>query len=425
MSITRLALRQQLGEQETGLATLGIATATGSTTTVIDATRLKGAWSASRWSRGTAIRFSTLNAAAVTTGTTLDSYAPSTGTITVLPAITAPVANDVLEIWSAVDSVDEVDDAIDRGLTRRCFRWVPVPLTKVTDGDCGDTAVTSLWTASGATVVPTKVNVAFPDKIGRRWLRTLHSSNAAAYVYSATMNAVGGDIWRLSAICKVAAGTSALVAYDVTNSAAISLSGDGGTYTGRAPAHLDSTFTVPATCKQIRIHVGGAGTTAADDVYWTNIIAYQQDETQFVLPMRIANEKKIGNVLYRSGDDYEDFAFRPYCESGRHAGISAEMGGVVVRLSTAPGTGDPAYVEELCTYDSLSGDTSTTDCNEELALACIKYEFMKGLANKGYALPTPQGYLAPSEWRLRREEAKAEMLSKQASLGAQSKTVFR
>jgi len=57
-----------------------------------------------------------------------------------------------------------------------------------------------------------------------------------------------------------------------------------------------------------------------------------------------------------------------------------------------------------------------------LALASIKYELLKSLANKGYALPTPQGYLAPSEMRLRRDEALREMISKQPSL---SKTVFR
>ena len=421
MSTTRLLLRQQLGSEETGLATLGIATANGTTTTVV-ASGLAGAYSASRWSRGTAIRFSTLNSAAATTNTSLDSYAPATGTITVLPAITATKSADVFEVWSAVDSVDEVDDAIDRGLTRRCFRWVPIPLTKVTDGDMGDTAVTGLWTASAAGITPTKVNVAFPDRVGRRYLRTLHTI-ASKYVYSNTISAVGGDVWRLSALCAANVGTAILTPYDVTNSANITLSGDGGSYAGSAWKHLDNTFTIPATCEQIRIHVGGTGAT--DDIYWTNIIAYQQDETQFVLPMRIASEKKIGNVLYRTGDDVKDFRFEPYCESGRHAGISAEMAGVIVRLSHAPGTGSPAYVEEKCTYDPLSGDTSTTDCDVELALACIKYELMKGLANKGYALPTPQGYLAPSEWRLKREEAKAEMLSKQASLGAQSKTVFR
>ena len=423
MSTTRLLLRQQLGEQETGLATLGIATATGSTTTVV-ASGLAGAYSASRWSRGTAMRITSITGGTVASAqnTSLDSYAPATGTITVLPAILAPVAADTFEVWDAVETVAEVDQAIDDALTMHCFRWVPVPLTKVTDGDMGDTAVTGLWTASAAGITPTKVNVAFPDKVGRRYLRTLHTI-ASKYVYSATMNAVGGDTWRLSAICKPAVGTAILTPYDVTNSANITLVGDGGSYAGFAPKHLDNTFTIPATCKQIRIHVGGTGAT--DDIHWTNIIAYQQDETQFVLPMRIANEKKIGNVLYRTGDDVEDFRFEPYCESGRHAGISAEMAGVVVRLSHAPGTGSPAYVEEKCTYDALSADTSTTDCDPELVLACATYRLMKRLANKGYALPTPQGYLAPSAWRLRRDEALREMQGKQASLGAQSKTVFR
>ena len=161
-----------------------------------------------------------------------------------------------------------------------------------------------------------------------------------------------------------------------------------------------------------------------DDIYWTSIIAYQQDETVFVLPRRIAR-KRIGDTLYRSGDDYEDFHWTPYCESGRHMSIPGGMGGWGVQLSTAPGTGDPAYVEEMCTYDALTSDTDSTECDEELALACGKYEFLKGLADKNYALPTPQGYLAPSEWQQRRDEALREMQSKQASLGAQSKTVFR
>lgn len=418
MSITRLALRTQLGAEETGLATLGVATATGTTTTVIDATRLKGAYSASRWSRGTAIRFSKLTTACAT-NTSLDAYAPATGTVTFLPAVTATAVADVFEIWAAVDSVDEVDDAIDRGLTRHCFRWVPIPLTKVTDGDMGESGVTN-WTASGATIVPTKVNIAFPDKIGRRYLKTLHSA-AGSYVHSATMNAVAGDVWRLSVLVKANVGTAILVAYDVTNSASITLSGDGGSYAGRAWKHLDNTFTIPATCKQIRLHLSGTGTT--DDIHWTSIIAYQQDETVFALPARIASEKKVGDTLCRIGDEYEDFAFWPYCVSGRHAPLSTEMTGVMVRLSTAPG--DLVYVEELCTYDALSSDTATTDCPEELALASGKYQLLKALAAKNYALPTPQGYLAPSQLRQQRDEALREMQGKQRSLGAQSKTVFR
>jgi len=427
MPSTRLQLRQKLGETETGLAVLGTCTATGTTTTIVDTARFLGPFSASTWPRGTAVRISTITGGTVTatTDTYIDQYAPATGILTVSPAIVAPVENDTFEVWSGVGNfpgggVQLVDKCIDLGLTRHCFHLVPIPLTKVTDGDMGDPLYAN-WTASGATVTPSKVSMSFPETLGKRYLRTLHNTTAGAYVYSATMNAQGGDTWRLVVNVKAAVGTAVLAVYDVTNSANITLSGDGGSYAGAAWSQLDNTFVIPSTCKQIRIHLSGTGAT--DDIYWTNVICYEQNESMFALPSRIRSENKIGEVLYRLGDDPNEYSFYPYCVSGRHADIQREATGIVVRLSSA--MGDPVFVETLIPYEALATDAATTECDEELALKAIAFEVYKELATKGYALPTPQGYLAPSEWRQKRDEKLREMQSCQLNAEAQSKAVWR
>lgn len=424
MGTTRLTLRQKLAE-ETGLGILGTASGNGTTTTVIDGTNLAGPHSATRWPRGTAIRFSTLNSVAATTNTYVDSYAPATGTITLSPAITATKTADVFEIWSAVETVDRVDEAIDRALTRHCFRWVPVPLTKVTDGDMGDSAVTNLWT-QGATCTPTKVASSFPNGLSFRSLCTTNTG-AAGYVYSNTMQCVPDDTWRVSILVRTttSADVADFAAYDVTNSTEITLDGggDGNTYAGREWKVLDNTFTVPSTCYEWRLHLGGQG--AADVCYWTHIIANPVHERQFMLPARILADSRVGDVMYRLGDEVDHFRFAPYAQAGNHVSIQKESYGVMVRLDRPMGTGNPVYVEELAAYEALSADTSTTECPEELALVAIEYETYKHLAGKTFALSTPQGYLTPSEWRLRRDEALRRMQRKQLVYGAASKVVFR
>jgi len=413
MSITRLAIRQAIAE-ETGLGFLVTATDGSTTTLISSAAALTGPMSSQRFGRGSPIRFSTLAGAASTETTFVDSYAPNTGTITLSPAVTAVVADDIAEIWAKdFSTVDRIDEAIDRGLQRHCLHWVPIPLTDVPDGDMGDSAITDLWTASVSTV--TKVSMSWPGSIGQRYLRVLN----AGYAASNAIPCQAGDVWPIDALVYVAVGTGTLTVYDDTNAAAITLSGDGGSYTGTGWKRLSNTFTVPSGCETLSIRLGSTGAT--DDTYWTSVVAHPQDRRRFTLPARVLR-KRVGDVLVRRGEEYEDFRLEPYVTGGREVEIGESPVGITVQLSSA--SSDPVYVEELRPYEALTTDTATTECADELAIKAGIYEVYKGLAKGDRTRETKSGYLTASDVEELRQDSLRDLKGIQY-LSADDRTVYR
>jgi hypothetical protein len=330
-----------------------------------------------------------------------------------LPAVTGCVTTDLAEIWTnALPTVDRIDEAIDRALTRHCLHWVPIPLTKVQDGDMGDSAITSLWTASVSTV--SKVVMPWPGTIGQRYLRVLN----AGYAASNAMPCQAGDQWRIDALVYVLTGTGTLVVRDNTNAANITLSGDGGSYTGTGWKRLDNTFTIPTGCETITVRLGSTGAT--DDSYWTSIIAYQQNERRFLLPAR-CTPKRLGRMLRRTGTEYEDFHFH---ESGHPWSVQGGGAGEVVELNNAAGTGDPPYIEELRPYEALTTDAAITECPDELAIKASIYETYKQMARPAPTQETKSGYLTVSDIKQNALDALRDMKGVQ-HLSADDRTVYR
>jgi hypothetical protein len=289
---------------------------------------------------------------------------------------------------------------------------VPIPLTKVQDGDMGDSAITSLWTASVSTV--SKVVMPWPGTIGQRYLRVLN----AGYAASNAMPCQAGDQWRIDALVYVLTGTGTLVVRDNTNAANITLSGDGGSYTGTGWKRLDNTFTIPTGCETITVRLGSTGAT--DDSYWTSIIAYQQNERRFLLPAR-CTPKRLGRMLRRTGTEYEDFHFH---ESGHPWSVQGGGAGEVVELNNAAGTGDPPYIEELRPYEALTTDAAITECPDELAIKASIYETYKQMARPAPTQETKSGYLTVSDIKQNALDALRDMKGVQ-HLSADDRTVYR
>jgi hypothetical protein len=228
-----------------------------------------------------------------------------------------------------------------------------------------------------------------------------------------------GDVWPLDVLVYVNVGVATLSVYDNSNAAAITLSGDGGSYSGTGWKRLTNTFTIPSGCKSIAVRCGGVGATA--DTYWTSVIAYPQDTRRFPLPARCA-PKRLGHVLKRWGEEVEDFHFSEYV-----TGWSAIQGGgegIVVQLPTAAGTGDPRYIEELQPYDALATDAAITECPDELAIKASIYETYKGMARGNASQETKSGYLAPSDVKQAMLDALRDMKGVQ-HLSADDRTVYR
>jgi len=415
MSTTRLTIMQKMA-QETGLGTLVTATS-GSTTTLVDTTSvLTGPYSAQRFGRGWPVRYTTLNSAASTESSAVSSYDPSIGTITLSPATTASKAADVAQIWSGIDHIARVTEAIDRGLTRHCFRWVPIPLTDIPDGDMGDSGVTLWGTVSNAAT--TKVTQAWPVSFGQRYM-FVNNSAANGYQPSAAIPCQAGDSWILDLLVYVASGTASIVAYDNTNAASITLSGDGSSYSGTGWKRLHNQFTIPTGCETWTLRLGGAELTA--DTYWTDVAAYPKNRRRFTLPARVLR-KRVAAVLIRSGEEYEDFRLKPYVTGGREVSVQQSPVGITVELSS--GSGDPPYVEELRPYEALSTDAATTECPEDLAVASSIYELYRPLAAQHRIIESKSGYVTDSEMQKRVMDAMQRMKSYQTE-AAESKVVYR
>jgi len=416
MSISRLAIREAIAE-ETGLGVVLVPTVIGTTTTVL-APGDVGPLSSQRFPRGSPMLFTTLGGhtggVEVSFVTTFD---PVTGTVTFSPGTSELVAvSDRVEIWSpALSKVERVNEAIDRALDRHCKHWVPIPVTLVPDGDCGDSGVTLWGTASNCTA--TKVNMPWPSTIGQRYL-FVNNSAANGYQPSAAMACQAGDVWRIDVTVYLAtAGTASLVVYDNTNAAAISLNGDGGSYTGTGWKRLANTVTIPPGCETITVRLGAAG--AADDTYWTSVIAHPLKQHRFPLPAR-CTEKRLARLLVRHGEEVEDFRFREY---GWGWQKDATGVGVAVQLPDPASATNPPYIEELRGYEALATDAATTDCPDELAVKASIYQVYKPLARGKSSIETKSGYMAPSDIKLAMLDALRDMKGVQ-HLSADDRTVW-
>ena len=403
--------------RETGLGTLITATS-GSTTTLVDTTLgLTGPYSATRFSRGWPIKYTLLAGAASVECSAVSDYNPATGTITQSPATTGVVASDKAIIWSAIDHADRVTEAIDRGLKKHCFHWVPLPLTDIPDGDMGELLLTLWGTASNATV--TKVSQTWPTSFGHRYM-FVNNSAANGYQPSAAIPCQEGDEWTLDVLVYVVSGTAALSAYDNSNSAAITLVGeDGSTYSGTGWKRLYNEFTIPTDCETWTLRLGGTEATA--DTYWMDAVARPKKRRRFTLPARVLRNR-VGDVLIRRGQEYEDFRLKPYVTNGREVNIQQSPVGITVDLST--GVADPPYVEELRSYEALATDAATTECAEDLAVWSSIFELYKPLAAQHRTFESKSGYVTDSEMQKRKADALQTMKGHQAQ-AAKSKVVFR
>lgn len=390
---TRQAIRARIAE-ETGLGKLFICSGTGSTTTLVSADstedNLAGPFPPQRFQRGSPVRLTKLNGNAVQENTYVNLYAPSSGTLTCTPAHTTSKDGDTGEVWdSRVGHVDRVDEAINRALEKWCDRWVYSPLSLVSDADMEGATVSDYWAATSSAV--SYVALSFPVHIGRRSL-FVNNSGTDGQAASGSIYVVADDEWYISVLVRAASGTATLIAYDVTNSANITLNGVTDESTEAAWTHLENTFTIPTDCEEIQIYLRGEEADA--DIYWAQIIAQPTAQKIFSLPTRVTTEDSVGDVMVRSGDTVENFQFDRWKVDGRRVDVTRQANLTTVELSDYV-THKPLYVEEILAYGTIgSGATAeATDVGAaDLAiLPAAKYEFLKWMARRH---PTDEGIAA-------------------------------
>jgi len=373
-------------------ARVGVTTAVGTTTTLVDNTRFGGPKNAAEWARGSPIRITKqLDAGTARVGqnTFLSAYDPTTGTITVSPAIIQPVIGDTFIVVqkTIAEDIDRLIEALNRALTRSCLRRMGVPLTYVPNGDLMAALVSTGWTVfNNATIA--YVDNAHPDGWYQR-LMQLTGGTTGQRVASTTLKASPGDTWNLAYTIQITTpgsgtGIAIMVVQDETNSVPITPSFQFGTASTSsfAPVDVLATFVVPATCSQIsfRPTVGKAGDVGlfgpisaaplnARNYMGQTWLEYTQRVTGFstYLPMNSASGS-VPNPMNRRwraanvGRDYDQIGV-----------------GVDFTFPSLPPF--PLYADAVLNYPALVLDGDLTQCPENLALAGMAVEFYEWAVN--------------------------------------------
>ena len=288
-SITREELLQRV-LRESKIGAYGTVTS-GSTTTIVDTTKLKSTqFNAQKWVGGWArIVYDAGDAAAAPEGEIrpITTYAPSTGTITVNPAFSAgPAVGDRYELWLYPHPQD-VLDLVDDVLTEDIFLPSWSVLTEVPDGDMEQNNTTD-WGSSNATLAKKSDE---PAMAGARWLEVTTSA-ANGYAESATFGVEPGRSYYVGTlVLPTGAYTAELQAWDATNSAEI----DSMEFDDRYLSGIGFDFTVPATCKQVSFRLIGQENSSV--IRWDELVFYPHSTPDIALPWWVKRKDQIKGLF--------------------------------------------------------------------------------------------------------------------------------
>lgn len=394
MSITREAIRALIG-QYSALGITGTVDS-GSTTTIVDAAI---ASYARDWPVGSVVYITTDagggGAAPEEEQAWLTDFAKATGTQTFSPAMTAaPAAGDTYELWAKeVEAVARVNEAINRALTEFCHYYALTILGMLADGDCQANTGWSVSAGTKATVLAATA-FAYPYRFGRLYLDWT-ATTANDYFYQ-NIPVSENRNWQLAVLLRTAAATTATVSvYDLANSAAITTSGDTLSVTGLQASgsdwqYLRASFSVPNNCDRVSIRINNGTNSGHTHVAFCQV--WPDDTRSLPLPDRIVNDRYVG-PLYQATErldiDFpETWAMR---EVQAVAVRRQSYGGLAAMFPYTVGTRGPVFFEELCFYDPLNDDDSTsktgatigtTDCDDDYAAYIAVWQLMKMITKR-------------------------------------------
>lgn len=244
--------------------------------------------------------------------TYVSNWVPSTGVVTVSPAITTG-ATEVIIYLSDVKDGDRTIEAVNRALQNRIGRWQLFPLTFVPDGDLQGTTVTDYWTAAANGSAAYVAAQAFPatgavDAFGQIGLNRVLQLTTSGGGSSVAGNGIRTQLstqqrsWYFQTAIRLVsgAGTMTFSIRDNTNSADISLQITRGNDTQTLTSTtfgdfmvVEGTFQLPATCAEISplLTLSATGQIAQ----MTPIIMFPQGAMSFPMSNRIESDEVIGN----------------------------------------------------------------------------------------------------------------------------------
>ena len=301
----------------------------------------------------------------------VSSSTPSTQTLTVAAVTGSYDTTDVYELHRLMSRA-QLNDLLNIALTEHCFRKVTTILTLVPDGDM-ETSGVSDWTAASVEAL-TKDTTAGNVWYGTQALKVVTTS-ADGYARTASINVTEGRTYNIRAWCRPASASnvSKIVIYDVTNSAAVTVSGtisvsgaDGNDF-----VPLSGDFTTPAGCRAIQVRLQDETNTST--TYWDMVQLWDPTRDYIDAPSWMARENDLDWVWY--GSDITDIRnLRPGAPVRK---CSIELDPQAIRHNilwfSGEAKGYPMYVTGFKHYDSLSADSSTTSCDEQWVRAVLAF----------------------------------------------------
>ena len=407
---------------------------TGTTTTLTSLTSyLAGPFTGSKIPIGTPV----IITSAVGAGdkSYVSDYVPSTGVLTVSPAITTSSTSAIIYPEGEIKHPDVITDAIDRAFNNHIVRWQLTPLTFVPDGDLRGATVTNYWTAAAngtaayatAQIYPAVSAVDEVGPVGLNRVLQLTSTGATSVVGNGirTQHTANNRLWYFKTSIRLVSGTGTATfsIYDNTNSADITPStvmhgNDTLTMTTTTFGDFmvcEGTFQQPATCDEVAPKLTLSATTMVAQM--TPVIMFPLGAMTFPIPNRIISDEYIGNFHYATARSQpsgleSDSISEPITTGGRTHTIQDYGDHYSVTFNFMPKRA--VYFDEL-TYDTALGTTmsSTTTFPLDYVVKWAKFELLNYLWQSEKEQFSPStGRAMPSKYLTRRNTAlKAAMHS--------------
>ena len=329
------------------------------------------------------------------------------GDLYVTPSFSAaPDSSTTYEIWRRGIFPDDVDRLRDEALTSICSRWQLLPISHVTNA--AYFIDLTGWTATSATQA--RQGGTFPTEV---WPASTLVTNSGVDGRSASTSIYAlqpTDGFWLYVPVSVRAQTASVIVRDVTNSVNITLNGT-STATRRGWTGLQVSGTIPATCDEVQVWLGGASATMIAEF---GPVFFQTQGARRVQLERPESRDFVGSIyrLTQYASETGDKWGEEYMEEVK--GVRRRQVNDVVNLMFDERILDDPYLyEERVFYEALSttyltaagrvvGDAATTDCPLDYAGAATAK-----LVAERYLTDDPQFYgtvLAKAQERLAKYE---------------------
>lgn len=356
--------------------------------------------------------------------TYVSDWAPSTGVLTVSPAVGDTDVTEIIILNPEIGDADRVLEAVNRAIQNRMGRWQLFPLTFVPDGDLQGTTVTDYWTAAANGTAAYVSAQIFPagsaaDSFGQVGLNRLVQLTTSGGASTLTGNGIRWPVssqqrawYFLTAIRLVSGtGTAEFKVRDNTNAADIALQVTRGNDTNTLTVTTlgdfmlcEGTFQMPATCAEVAPQLSLSATGLVAQM--APLIMFPQGVTVFPLPNRIESDEAVGNfytsLSLRSPGAIADLANIADPLEHRIFDYGDHRTVMFSHLVTRP-----LWYEEYVTGTSLSALTSTTDYPLDRVVKWAYFELLDNLMRRemGAGKKADNGAPLPSIWRPLRNAA--------------------